>query len=216
LSLGILAIALSGMAFGATDTEVDTGWQLRFHAAAIDFGHGSAGFDRRGALASYDLGAGAGFGINAEYRFTRRLGVDFGVLSGAGVDLEAHTSNTGGGSRATYDTVTFVPVTGGLDIHLTPDNRVDVYVCPLVALIQYGSFNAGTGSGGAFMGIDFDEEFAVGAALGLGVPFGQRRWSFQANLTYLDSGINGTGSNGVRIDSNHDVTMLGVGLGYRF
>ena len=47
--------------------------------------------------------------------------------------------------------------------------------------------------------------------------FGERRsWSFNANLTYLASSLNGSDHGDLRTEEDHDLTMFGLGLGYRF
>ncbi len=179
--------------------------------------HSSAGLTRPGGIGRrYETDTGGGLGFNAEYRFSRRLGIDLGLFSGGSVDIEAHTFRAGGTSWVTYDSLTFTPLTAGLDIHLTPDSRVDLYACPMVALIQYGSLSWYDQPDGFATDVDFDEDFALGARLGIGVPFGRSRWSFQANVTYLDTSLKGRGPNGVRIDSGYDSTLFGLGAGYRF
>lgn len=216
LTLGALLAAAPALAATAAE-PVETGCQIRFYAAAVDMEHSSAGLVRpAGTTRSYGGDTGGGLGVNGEYRFSRRLGVDLGLFSGASVDIEAHTYRAGGTSWVTYDTLTFTPLTVGLDVHLTPDSRVDVYLCPLVALIRYGNLDTFVDSSGWRTGVDFDQDVAPGLAVGLGVPFGQKRWSFQANITYLDSSLEGRGPNGLRIDSGYDSTIFGAGVGYRF
>lgn len=211
---GLLLVALA--AATSASAETDTGWQIRLYAATIDMEHSSAGLTRPGgATAGFDGDVGGGVGVNAEYRFSRRLGVDLGFFSGGNVGIEAHAYRIGDTSWVTHDTLTFTPLTAGLDVHLTPGSRVDVYACPLVALIQYGELAIRTGPSGLRTGIDLEEDFALGATLGLGVPFGQR-WSLQANVTYLDSSLKGSGANGVRIANGYDSSIFGLGLGYRF
>ena len=209
--LGILAaacaVAFICMSAASALAETEPGWQIRFYAAAIDMDDGSSG-------ATYGLDVGGGIGFNAEYRFTPRLGLDLGILAGAGVDIGTTWTEYRGWTRA--DTVTFTPLTAGLDIHLNPDGRVDVYACPMVALIQYGGLTVRTGPTGTRTAWDFDEDFAVGAGLGVGVPFGRDRWSFQASLTYLESSLNGNSDNGLSLDSSYDSTIFGFGFGYRF
>ena len=155
--------------------------------------------------------------LNGEYRFSRHLGVDLGAMAGGGVDLVAQTYQGGHPTGLTYDTVGFTPLTAGLGIHLTPDSRVDVSVCPLLAWVRYGNLSVATGPPGfARTSVHFDDDLALGAALGLGVPFGERRWSFEANVTYIDSAMSGRGQHGIRVDEDFDVTSFGVGFGYRF
>jgi len=211
-------ILLPGAALADTaETEMfDKGWQLRAYLSGIDFSHSSQGLNRPGGPRGYNLETGGGVGVNAEYRFSRRLGLDLGVLAGAGVDIEVATAGVGSTGLVTYDTVTFMPVTAGLDIHLTPDHRVDVYFCPMAALVYYSGLDIRVGGGTTTTAVNLDQDFALGAALGFGVPFGDRPWSFQANVMYLDTEINGTGPFGEILSSTYDATTLGFGFGYRF
>ena len=214
LSAALFLITVLTLATGAS-AGTDLGWQIRFYAAAIDMNDGSGGAGRAGG-AGFDLDVGAGLGFNAEYRFTPRFGLDLGILGGAGVDVETGTTWAGNQGWITNDTVTFTPLTAGLDIHLTPAARVDLYARPMVALVQYGGLVVRSGSAGIETDWDFAEDLAVGAALGLGVPFGGNHWSFQTSLSYLKSDIDGSSSNGLKITSGYDSTIFGFGLGYRF
>lgn len=218
LVLGVAAALVFALVAGAS-AESDRGWQIRFYAAAIDMNDDPTGPNRAGG-SSFDLDVGGGLGFNAEYRFSPRLGLDLGILSGAGVDVETGATRAGNWGFVNHESVTFTPLTAGLDIHLIPDARVDVYVCPLVALVQYGGLAVRSGPTGVRTEWDFDEEFAFGAGLGIGVPFGRnerrQRWSFQANLTYLESSLNGSNGDASRITSDYDSTIFGLGFGYRF
>ena len=194
-------------------SETDTGWRIRFYAAAIDMGSESDGFDRNGG---FDFDIGGGLGFNAEYQLSKRLGIDLGVLSGAGVDLAYDSGWAGHSSRVSQETLTFTPLTVGLDVHLTPESRVDLYASPLIALVQYGGFAVRSGPTGVRTEWDFDEDLAFGASLGLGVPFGNERWSFEANLTYLDTTLEGSTGSELTMDNGFDSTIFGLGFGYRF
>ena len=216
--VAVLALAAGTTADAAETTgTVDTGWELRFYAAAVDMDPGSKELAAPGSTSfGYDVSAGGGVGFNAEYRFSRRLGIDLGLFSGGNVEFDGRVSRAAGASRATYDTLTFTPLTAGLDVHLTPASRFDLYACPMVALVQYGRLSWYDEQRGWESTVDFDEDFALGARIGLGVPFGQKRWSFQANFTYLDSRLDGHAGGGVRIDRGYDTTLFGLGFGYTF
>lgn len=206
-ALLVAAVGLMGPASAQADAA--NGWRLRFYAASIDFNSSES-------RPRYDLDIGFGLGVNAEYRFSPRVGVDLGVLGGAGVDVAWHEFQIGEATVVTHDTLTFTPLTAGLDVHLTPRNRVDVYLGPLLGWVQYGSLQVRTGSTGVTTGVRFDEDLAIGATLGVAVPFGERRWSFNASLTYLDSRLDGSGQNGVTLSQSYDATIFGLGFGYRF
>ena len=207
-------LALVWLAATATATaaaDVEPGWRLRFSVASMDFDSKLS----NGSGYGFDIGAAAG--VNAEYRFNRRLGLDLGAFGGGGVDVAGHSSWVGWDNVTVYDTMSVSGLTAGLDVHLTPDSRVGLYFCPMVAMMQFGGLVFVAGHGQVSTAVDFDEDLAVGASLGLGVPFGeQRNWSFNAHLTHLESTLNGNDRGGLRIEEEYDATMFGLGLGYRF
>lgn len=216
IPLAVLVLAagawLAGPAGAAeSDSAFEPAWRLRFQVSSIDFdGNFSGG-------SGYDVDVGGAVSVNAEYRFSPRLGLDLGALAGGGVDLASRSAWLGYAEWHVYDTLTFNALTAGLGIHLTPDSRVDFSICPMVAMMQYGGLVVETGAGRVATGVDFDEDLAFGASLGLAVPFGERRsWTFNANLTRLESTMNGSGSGGLRVEEDYDATLFGLGFGYRF
>lgn len=219
---GLVAWAVVGLALPAAvlatapDDAYNAGWSLRFYAAAIDFDEGSPGVGGLSRQGTYGVDFGGGLGVNAEYRFSRRLGVDIGAMVGAGVDLAARSVQAGQVTSLVYDTVSFTPLTAGLDVHLTPDRRVDLYVCPKLAWIRYGRLAVANSTVGVTTEVDFDDDFAVGGAIGIGVPFGKQNWSFEANLTFMDSSMSGTRGDGAIVSTDYGMTIFGVGFGYRF
>ena len=213
-----LGLALPGAALASTpDQAYDAGWGLRFYLATIDYNETSRGPTESIGGDAWGIDWGGGVGLNAEYRFSRHLGIDLGVLAGAGVDIAARTVEVGQRTMVVYDTVTFTPLTTGLDIHLTPESRVDVYLCPSVAWVQYGGLTVTADSAvGTTTEVDFDDDFVGALALGLGVPFGNGHWSFEANATYMEGSMSGSARNGSRLDRDYDMTLFKVGFGYRF
>ena len=218
----LAVLLLAGVLAPAAEAagQNDPGWRIRFYAAAIDMESGADGSSQTGTVDAFDMDVGAGVGFNAEYRFSPRLGVDLGILGGAGVDIETGRywarNSVRGTYEDSYDSLTMTPLTAGLDIHLTPNARVDFYACPMVALVQYGGLAVRSGPSGVRWDWDFDEDVALGAALGVGVPLGENRWSFQANLTYLDSSLEGRAQDGTRVVGDYGSTIFGLGFGYRF
>lgn len=197
---------------GSARADEETGWRLRFYLASLDFDVET----EAGSSIGYDSTVGGGVGLNAEYRFSRRLGVDVGILGAGGFDISTRVQGPAGGTVVETDTLGFTPLSVGLDVHLTPDQRVDFYLSPLVAWIRYGSVSARTGNGFTATSIEADDDIAPGAALGLTVPIGQkRRWSFVAHLMYLASSLDGSGAEGSRLSSDNNTTVFGLGFGYR-
>lgn len=213
----VLALALATTAAAATTPTQpqETGWSIRFYAASVDFD--SVDGYRGGSRPDYDLDIGFGLGFNAEYRFSRRLGIDLGVLGGAAVDVAWNALRADEWGWTSYDTLTFTPLTAGLDIHLTPDSSVDLFVCPMLAWIHYGGIVIQSAGHWSTTTVDFEEDLGLGLTLGLGVPMGARdRWSFAASLTHLESQLDSDTWSGGRLVGDYDATILGLGVGYRF
>jgi hypothetical protein len=199
----------------AETAEMDPGWRIRFYAASIDFDN-SNGYGH-GSRPGYDIDVGFGLGFNAEYRISPRLGLDLGILGGAAVDVAWNSYEANDWVWAAYDTLSFTPLSVGLDVHLTPRKNVDLYVCPMLAWVHYGGLVVHSGRDWTATTIDFDQDLGVGLGLGLGVPFSEReRWFFNANLTYFESSLESDSVIGSRMAGDHDATILGLGLGYRF
>jgi len=199
----------------AATAEIDPGWRIRFYAASIDFDN-TNGYGH-GSRPGYDIDVGFGLGFNAEYRFSRRLGLDVGILGGAAVDVAWNSYEADDWVWASYDALSFTPLSVGLDVHLTPGKNVDLYVCPMLAWVHYGGLVVHSGTDWTATTVDFDQDLGIGVGLGLGVPLSDReRWFFNANLTYLESGLESDSVIGSRMAGDHDATILGLGLGYRF
>ena len=211
-ALAALALlALAWPAAAAAATPVETGWRIRVSVATIDFDSNLVGGP------GYGIDVGGAVGINGEYRFNRRLGLDLGAFAGGGVDVAGHGSWIGWHEYDVYDTMSVTGLTAGLDIHLTPERRVDLYVCPMLAMMQFGGLWFEAADHRFEAAIDFDENLAIGAGVGLGVPFGElSRWSFNVSLTHLESTLDGGGRVAPRIDEDYDATLFGLGFGYRF
>lgn len=210
VALAVLALVWTA-APATADVDPELGWRLRFSVAAIDF---HSNLDSR---SGYGIDIGGALAINGEYRFNRRFGLDLGAFGGSGVDVRGQRTWINWAEFDVYDTMSVSGLTAGVDIHLTPDSRVDLYICPMVALMQFGGLAFEAGPQRLRTAVEFDEDLAVGASLGLAVPLGElRKWSFSANLTHLESTLDGHDHGDLRIQEDYDVTMYGLGFGYRF
>lgn len=209
----MLPIALTVVVlFAAGDSRAgeETGWRLR-----VDFGF----FNPTGdgitidteTTFSAELDSGAGIGVRSEYQWSRRLGVEFGFFSGASTNISVGSSGS-----ASLEVSSFVPFAVGLDVHLTPASRVDLYIGPQVAWVNYSGIKAASGSGSSSASLSVDTSVGAAAILGLDVPVGSRKkWTFQVNLRYFDTSIEGSASSG-RVEADFDPTVFSLGFGYRF
>ena len=202
----VAATSLLATAAGA----VDEGWRLRLNtlyvapAEQVDFVVGT------GRFAVSDSDTGIGGGLNAEYRFSSLLGLELGVLAGGDVDF------------GFSNMVSMRAASAGVNFHFASGGKTDLYAGPLLAVAQYGDFSAGPlfrPPGSPLpprVRVTLDDDFAVGANLGVDVPMGEGNWLFNANARYLITTIDAETSSGVHGTVDYDPLMLGVGFGYRF
>ena len=219
LIVAICAVALGWS--GAATAEVEGSWIVRFGAlwvdTAVDFREAEDGSSVR-----LTGDAGLGFSLVGEVRVSERLGIELGAQwSENDLELELAGEMFCGSvfcTVAASDSVRPLTLSLGLDIHLTPERRADLYVGPVLGYVLYSdpTFRA---LGGALR-VSIDDDFAWGGVVGLDVPFGDRGWHFSSSIRYLraeadltardDEGDAGTAS----ID--FDPLAVAVGFAYRF
>ena len=194
----------------------DRAWLLRVTGVSVDSDAHAVEVMGTGEGLSITTSSGFGVGFDLEYRVSNRLGVDFGVLSaapsvGTSVDVGWKSINISADAG-----VTMTPITAGLNVHLTPDSRFDIYVGPLLAYVVYDSFTLSAGPG---LSESFSSENDVGFGANIGVDVGldkQGRWTFNASLKYIDTTLEASPSDGSPGKTDFDPTIFGVGFGYRF
>jgi outer membrane protein len=191
----------------------DPGWRLRVDVALVDPAGDSGAVRVDGVSVAVDVDTGAGIGARGEYQFSRRLGFEVGFLASGSVSVEA--SARIGDVGVALEVSSFVPLTAGLNVHLTPKARPDLYVGPLLAYAVYSDVGVRTRPGGATTYESVNNDLGYGAILGLDLPIGRKGWVFNFNLRYIKTKMNG-GSGGDRVDVDYDPTILGIGFGYRF
>jgi len=188
------------------------GWRLRLDfswvnpSGSIDFVDTDPGFD-------FDLDTGFGIGLRGEYRFSDRLGVELGVLGTANISLSTGISRDR--FQNEFKVGSFSPLSVGLNVHLTPDSPIDLYIGPQVALVKYGSIDFWTVPGSSEASLSVDDDIGVGAILGLDVPVGDSGWMFHSSLRYLSTDAKYS-SEGFSFKNSYDPMIFSLGVGYRF
>ena len=219
-----LIVALCAATLGwasAAVAEVEETWIVRVGALSVD---ADPGFrqDEDGGSVQLTGDAGFGFSLVGEYRVNDRLGVELGA-HWSEYDLELEL---GGGMfcGSTFCTVTATdsvrPLTFslGLDVHLTPERRADLYVGPVLAYVLYSdpTFRF---SDGSIRG-SIDDDLAWGGVAGLDVPFGDRGWHFSSSIRYLRAEADATARDDEgdteAVSLDFDQLAIVVGFGYRF
>jgi len=191
----------------------DGPWQLRVAALSMDPTGNTVVVEETGERIPYGTDNGYGFGIDLEYRASRRLGIDVGVLSaspGVEMSLDAEPLNLSATSN-----VTITPLYAALNIHLTPDGPLDLYIGPLVAYVFYQDFSLIAGPG---LREDFSirNGFGFGAVLGLDIGLGNAGWSLNTAIRYLDTTLEATSADGGVGRTDIDPIIVSIGAGYRF
>jgi outer membrane protein W len=197
----------------AAQHDTDGPWCLRVDFALVNPTGDAVWVGPAGTAAVIELDTGVGAGLRAEYRAGERLGVELGVF-GAG-HLGVSSGVVDGWTGSGLEVGGFVPLTLGLNIHLTPRGKVDFYIGPQLALVRYSGFDAWAGSGYAITSEPVDNDVGWGVVAGLDVPVGTGGWMVQANLRYLEASlVNSTGI--VTFDGKFNPLILSLGFGYRF
>lgn len=171
-----------------------------------------------------------GLGLGLEYRVTPRLGIELGVLS---AEPDVDTTPIGVLIEIFPPPIVLVeptslrvtPVTVGLNVHLTPDQPVDVYLGPLLAWVSYGDLEV-TGSvvnvndlilvAPTTVDLGLDDDFTFGAKLGADVRAGDGPWTVSGALTYIPTSFS-VQNVPVPVPSvDLDAIFVSLGVGYRF
>ncbi len=153
---------------------------------------------------TFDDGFGAG--ISAEYHFSDQLGLEAALIF-ANLDSE-YMLDIGEQWETAEDDVSFTSLTIGPNFHLTPDKRADLYIGAFVGVVDLGSVSYS--ALGETQSRSFDDDFVIGAQIGIDVPFSQASlWDFHAGLLYMDLTAEDTLSN-AKIDVDPLIFTLGI------
>lgn len=211
-SLALAFLVLVGVVAGAAHAQ-DTGWNVKVAGAYV------------GPTGERELDGDIGFGLGVEYRWSRRFGVELGFLT---TDLESETALGGdeGPTGTLFTNLGTTPVLARLNIHLTPNSPVDLYLGPVAGYLFNDDLEVRI-RGEAFgspntlpdVSLALDDSFAYGAHLGLDVPIRDSGFFFNGGATYLVSDIDieppvfGDSDPG---SFDLDPVVVHVGFGYRF
>ncbi len=226
INLPIVAAALPGLllAAAASAAAPEQGWLLRVNGYWLDANEGRVSPANTAYRSRVENSAAVAGGVAGEYRLGPRLGVELGLLAGADND---YTVTFDGGMVAATDTMAFDAACVGLNVHLTPGKKADLYAGPLLAYVAYSNMSLGVaaappGSPGLLvpLSVSLGDEMALGANVGVDVQIKQSHWLFNVDLKYLaanpDTTLEGMRAVPFRDRAAIDPLMVGVGFGYRF
>ncbi len=209
----LLIVALLAHPVGAQEDR----WQFRFGGVWVDPDVSFSDVDSDGDRVNAGADSEIGFSLALERRFSPRLGLELGALHAApALTLDADLAS--GPRFNVSDSVSFTAITAALNIHLTPDKAVDLYVGPLLGYAFFGDVGFQVQVAGQNLTADFssDDDFALGAQIGADIPFGDGPWSLNLAARYLDASLEVTDDEGEKTDLGFDPLILSVGFGYRF
>lgn len=189
-------------------------WRLQANYLAIDDGPYDGDHDLGAIQAFTSIGHDDSFGLSLERRFTDRLGLQLSAFAAKPTFGLAIVDTAGGQTRGGVDTLDLFTLTLGLTLHLTPNHRADVYVEPLVGMMNVEDMSFT--DAGETLDLEAEDEMVVGLALGVAVPIKGSAWSFQANLRYLDFGFDLTAEDGAKLQIDYEPIVAGLGVGFRF
>jgi outer membrane protein W len=186
-------------------------WRQRFNLSIVDPVGKSISTSAGHADVTFDMGAGAG--LQAEYRLSPRFGIELGALAAAKFDISSRMFP--GALRSDISVTGFAPFSLGLNVHLTPEQKFDVFVGPQMALVAYGSDHTWWGPSAGGYKRSIENDWAWGLAAGLDVPLGRRGWLFNTSLRYLETSVKQS-QHDFHVDGEFNPVIFSVGIGYAF
>lgn len=200
--------------FQVTSAEAEENqWQLRVAALSMNPTGNSVVVEETGEQIPFGAGSGWGFGFDIEYRPSSRLGIDFGVLT-ARPDINVLIEELDGLSATAKPRIT--PVFAALNIHLTPDSPVDLYLGPMLAYVIYSDFDLVVDSPFLSESFTCGNDVGYGVNIGLDIRLGDAGWLLTANTKYLVTTLEASSSDGGVGRTDIDPWIFSVGFGYRF
>ena len=199
--------------FPITADAGDGLWQLRISGLSMKPTGDTVVVPDTGERIPFNAGNGYGFGIDLEYRVSRRLGIDFGVLTATPV-IDVLIDEVGVISASAKPRIT--PLYAGLNVHLTPDSPLDLYIGPMLAYVIYSSFDLVVDPWFLTEGFVTQNDFGIGVNLGLDIRLGDAGWLFTAAFKYLDTTLVASPPDESIGRTDIDPMIFSIGVGYRF
>jgi len=207
-------------------TEAKSLWHLRAFGVWIepDLDYQVPADDDTELLATAD--GAFGLGISAEYQFSDRLGLELGILRASPDIVLDYYLREFDVSFSVSDGLAMTPLTLGLNIHLLPESRLDLYLSPFLGYIRNGDLEFTIDQSFEVDGqsitirdtarVQVASDIGYGATLGVDIPFSSRPWAFATSLRYLATKLDATDPEGEGINPDFDSWILTAGLRYSF
>jgi hypothetical protein len=155
-----------------------------------------------------------GFSLALEYRPIERVGFEFNGMY-ARPTVDAASVIPGERIEASGELL-FLPLSGAVNLHMTPGRRVDVYAGGSFLWAIYGDLDLVVpGEGRSFLRGHNDAGW--GMHLGVDVPFGKAGWSFSAAIRYLSTDFAFTDvEDDMDFEMKFNPFVLNIGVSARF
>jgi outer membrane protein W len=191
----VLALSAAVLPVSADDAK----WNLRF---GLLYSNPTGDFSDEGQTTELD--DSTGIHASAEYRVNDLFGVEAG-LGYAEHDIEIEES---GFPDIDFGEATWTALTVNGNFHLFRDREVDLYAGPTIGYVFWGDIDTDVFPSD----VSTDDEFAIGANLGIDVPLGDSPWAFSGALRYLSVDLGVSGGD----DIGADPIQLKLGLSRSF
>jgi outer membrane protein W len=183
-------------------------WRVRLTGAFANDQDGIIATSITSSGTRVSIAGGVGGGVNFEYRYSPRMGIEMGAMGIAG-GINVGTRSWYGRYSTTAEVGSYVPITFALNFHPIREPGIfDFYVGPLAASTIVSSVGVGT-----VVGIESRVDLGLGANLGFDINFGKRsRWSFNSGLKYISNLTNDGDDTRIAFDP----LIWTFGFGFKF
>lgn len=188
-------------------------WRLRISGLSMNPTGDTVFVPDTGERIAFEADNGYGFGIELEYRLSRRLGFDFGALTATPV-IDVLIDEVGVISASAKPRIT--PLYAGLNVHLTPEGPFDLYIGPMLAYVIYSSFDLVVDPWFLTEGFVTENDFGIGVNLGLDIRLGDAGWLLTAAFKYLDTTLVASPPDESIGRTDIDPWIFSIGVGFRF
>jgi outer membrane protein W len=225
----LLLFGLACLALGSTTLPAAAGdgqWHLRAQAVWVHPDLDWRTSPAPGDVVTIDGDDAFGLAVSGEYQASPLLGVDLGVMR-ATPDIGVRSEDRDLGlSVSATDGLTMTPLSLGLNFHLTPTRRFDLYLGPFLAYVLYSDLewrvNETLDVDGVPVVIDATlrmsvaNDLAYGAVAGADIPIGSGAWYFSAAAKYLATELDATSPEGTSETLSLDPIIVTLGVRYSF
>lgn len=227
LDVALASIAVSALAMLARPALAQypdrTGWEPTVRVFGFSADASGEDTDPGSFASTFELGGGTGLGVSYEFRPKRRFGIEVGIEA-IDLDMEAILDSTavGGDVQSAGGSLTFIPLTAALNLHLLGAGKADLYVGAVAGFATAGSesfpfTNPLTGVGFT-LDVAGGDDAIFGGQVGLDVTFGDSGWGLGLRVRSLgDFTIEEESITGISdVEISESVLLAGIGLVRRF